>query len=148
MTGRKTREEAKIRPEHDDHERALRAVCGELEAFADQLPVEQQAIYLATLLEYEGLMARAYSDSYREESIRERSAQTAAATAEKERKGQSTYAVVALLAGPILRKHPRWTSWRAAGEIEGRVNLGRERPLSRHTIRNYIERYRSRLQVA
>ena len=147
MTGRKPRWEAKIRPEYEDHEQALRVVRGELGAFADQLPAEQQAIYLATLLEYEDLMARAYADSYRERTFAKSSVQTAAATTKKKAKGQLTYTTIALLAAPILQKHPSWNSWRIAGEIEGRVNAGRERPLSRHRIREYVSEYRSRLQV-
>jgi hypothetical protein len=98
----------------------------ELEAFAPRLPVRQRSRYLTKLRELETLLAL----------------RTKAASDKKLASNQPTRDAVASLAGPVLQKHRDWSSWAVAGRIEKEINAERQRPLSRHTIRDYVESYR------
>jgi hypothetical protein len=83
----------------------------------------------------------------REGRVRANLRQLAAAMAAKRNISQSVDDAVAELAGPLLNKHPKWTSNRCAVEIEPRLNEalraeGR-RPLARDAIRKRVKKYRT-----
>ena len=83
----------------------------------------------------------------REERVRASLRQLAAAMAVKRNVSQSVDETIAELAGPLLNKHPKWTSHRCAVEIAPRLNEalraeGR-RPLGQDAIRKRVKRYRT-----
>ena len=83
----------------------------------------------------------------REERVQASRRQLAAAMAKKHNTSRSVDGAVAGLAGPLLKRHPKWSSHRCAVEIEPQLNEalraeGR-RPLGRDAIRKRVKRYRT-----
>lgn len=99
----------------------------ELRAFAPRLPVKHRAAFLRKLWELE----------------RSLTTRTQAASNKRSANSQPTYDAVAALTEALPRPHSSWSSWAVATWIEKDVNAGRRHPLSRHTIREYVERYRT-----
>lgn len=88
-----------------------------------------------------------FDQAAREERIRANRRQLAAAMDAKRNISRSIDDAVAELAGPLLNKHPKWTSHRCAAEIESRLNEalraeGR-RPLAQDAIRKRVKKYRT-----
>jgi hypothetical protein len=94
-----------------------------------------EALGLASIGEFER--------AKREERIR----QVAAATTAKRNTSQSVGDAVRELAGPLLNKHPKWTSNRCAVEIQEQLNtvlqIQGHRPLGLDAIRKRVEKCRT-----
>ena len=89
-----------------------------------------------------------HAEAHRELAAREANrSKVAAATVAKGNISKWVNEVVAELVGPLLKKHPRWSSNRLAAEIEPRLNQalrarGRP-PLAQDAIRKRVQKYRT-----